>query len=260
MRAGTAPRAGIGCGGQTRSTRAGPGEARPPRPPGNILAFRGAPSFILVSRVFLATTFVTSKFSPSPSRLPLPPSLGEATPKGGGTGRRGPTPRVTWSGSRGDPRGAGWQGEGARQPMGQGGGAGAIARGCARAAAARRGGAGRGWAGPGLAWPGLFWSVVRWTLPGSADRDVGTRPALLPRAPEVAGEQAGSRPGRSSGCQVPTDLGFGSRRGCGINTNVESAFLRPSHEQGSGRISVLLAARLLPWEYHFLYLSLNIQH
>lgn len=156
MRAGTAPRAGIGCGGQTRSTRAGPGEARPPRPPGNILAFRGAPSFILVSRVFLATTFVTSKFSPSPSRLPLPPSLGEATPKGGGTGRRGPTPRVTWSGSRGDPRGAGWQGEGARQPMGQGGGAGAIARGCARAAAARRGGAGRGWAGPGLAWPGLF--------------------------------------------------------------------------------------------------------
>lgn len=154
-RAGTAPRAGIGWGGQTRSTRAGPGEERPPRPPGNILAFRGVPRFVWVSRVLLATTFVTPKFPPSPSRLPLPPSLGEATPEGGGTGRQGPTPRVTWSGSRGVPRGAGRRGEGARQPMGQGGGAGAVARGCARAAAARRGGAGRGWAWPCLAWPVL---------------------------------------------------------------------------------------------------------
>lgn len=32
-RAGTVPRAGIGCGGQTRSTRAGPGEEHPPPSP-----------------------------------------------------------------------------------------------------------------------------------------------------------------------------------------------------------------------------------
>lgn len=121
--------------------------------------------------------------------------------------------------------------EGARQPMGQGGGAGTIARGCARAAAARRGGAGLGLALLGLACSGLLLGGL---CPGPGTGTWVSRQVSSHAPPRLAESRLVPGPAAQYGCQVPADLGIGSRRGCGINTNVESAFLRPNHEQGSG--------------------------
>lgn len=108
---------------------------------------------------------------------------------------------------------------------------------CTRLRTCGCGAVGRGRARPVLLFGGL--------CPEFGDWDLSARPALLPRVLEVGGGQPGSRLGHSSRCQVaPTDLGIGSRRGCGINTSRERAFLRPDHEPGAGRTSILLAARL----------------
>lgn len=115
----------------------------------------------------------------------------------------------------------------------------------------RRGGEGRGgarrggaWPEPGLAWPVLLFSGL---CPGSAadwDGHPRSRASAPPTLPLRLTE--GRRPPGSAaraGVKLPTDLGIGSWPGCGINTSIGSAFLRPIHEPGSGRTSVLLSAQ-----------------
>lgn len=193
----------------------------------------------------LSHHFRGSRFPPSPSWPLFPPSLREATPgREAGLGATAQPRGSRGAAAESNREGRGSEGKAQGSQWGEGAGPARLHE--ALHVRLRRGGAGRGGAGPCLAWPGLACSVLSLSglCSGSGDWDVGTRPALLPRAPGVA---EGSRlPGSAApaGVKLPTDLGIGSWRGSGINTSVGSAFRRPVPGLGSRRTSVLLAAHL----------------
>lgn len=96
--------------------------------------------------------------------------------------------------------------------MGQGGGAGAVARGCARAAAARRGGAGLGRALLGLACSGLLFGGL---CPGPGTRTWVPRQLSSHAPPRLAESRLVPGPAAQAGVKFPLIWGLGAGEAAG---------------------------------------------
>lgn len=188
----------------------------------------------MVSRVPFATTFVTTGFLPvHRSLLFLFPSekppqrkaeLGTTAQPGGSRGAAAESTHA----------GRGNEGKAHVSQWDKGAGPARLHEALhvrLRRGEAGREGEGRGWLWPG---PGPAWPVVWRTLPGVRGLGSGCSASAPPtlRARLAEGRRVPNS-AVQAGVRLPTDLGIGRRRGCGINTSTESAFLRPIQEPGS---------------------------
>lgn len=206
---GTAPRAGIGWGGQTRSTRVGPGEERPPSPAREHLGLPWSASLRLGQSCPLSHHFRDSQVS-SQSIAASSSSFPRRSHPGG---RRDWAPRPNPEGHverqpRRPARGGAARGRrtSANGPRGRG------RRGCTRLCTCGCGAEGRGGAGLGLALLGLACSGLLFggLCPGPGTGTWVPRQLSSHAPPRLAESRLVPGPAAQAGVKFPLIWGLGA--------------------------------------------------